>query len=271
MRKIRWILAPFAVSLIVFAVACSGGDGDDSKSSSDGSASGSGGSVSRELNLAQAATQLLELRSFRFNLSFSLDIDIEGLGDSGTPQDGDQFGAAFAAAFLALFSDISMEGAYVAPDSFDMQMSIAGEEVRYVQIGNEAWVNDGSGWIETEPDGGDLSFLGNPTTFATDILPDVVLQNAEISDDKVGGMAATRYHFDKASLGAVAAEMGEDTADFAEIDEMELDIWMIEGNVPVKFVVKVSGTDADGLNMGLEASFEITDINDDISVERPIP
>ena len=164
-----------------------------------------------------------------------------------------------------------MEGAYVAPDSFDMQMSIAGEEVRYVQIGNEAWVNDGSGWIETEPDGGDLSFLGNPTTFATDILPDVVLQNAEISDDKVGGMAATRYHFDKASLEAVAAEMGEDTADFAEIDEMELDIWMIEGNVPVKFVVKVSGTDADGLNMGLEASFEITDINDDISVERPIP
>ena len=83
MRKIRWILAPFAVSLIVFAVACSGGDGDDSKSSSDGSASGSGDSVSRELNLAQAATQLLELRSFRFNLSFSLDIDIEGLGDSG--------------------------------------------------------------------------------------------------------------------------------------------------------------------------------------------
>ena len=272
MTKVRWILAPFAASLIVFAVACSGGDGDNnSQSNSDGAVSGSGGAVSRELNLAQAATQLLELRSFRFSLSFNLDIDIGGLGASGTPEDGDQFGAALAEAFLALFSNVSMEGAYVAPDSFDAQISIAGEEAHYVQIGDEAWVDDGSGWMESEPDGGDLSFLGNPATFATDFLPDAVLQNAEISDDEVGGMAATRYHFDKASLESVAADLGEDTTDFAEIDEMELDIWIIEGSIPVKFEIKVSGTDEEGLDMGLEASFEITDINGDISIDRPIP
>ncbi len=116
-----------------------------------------------------------------------------------------------------------------------------------------------------------MSFLGNPTTFATDFLPDAVLQNAQISEDEVGGRPATRYHFDKASLEAVAADLGEDTADFAEIDEMELDVWLIEGNIPVKFQIKVSGTDQDGLDMGLEASFEITDINADIDIERPIP
>ena len=136
MRKLGRILTPLAAGLLLLAVACSGDDGDDkSQSDSAGSASGSGGSVSRELNLSQAATQLLELRSFRFDLSFNLEIDLEGLGDAATPQDGDAFGAALAAAFLALFSDISMQGAYVAPDSFDMQLSIAGEDVHFVQIG----------------------------------------------------------------------------------------------------------------------------------------
>jgi hypothetical protein len=65
--------------------------------------------------------------------------------------------------------------------------------------------------------------------------------------------------------------MGEDTTDFGEIDELELDVWLIEGNIPVKFEVKASGTDADGLDMALEMSFEITDINADIEIERPIP
>lgn len=272
MRKLRWILAPFAAGLLALTVACGGDDDGGNNAPNDGAAASGGGSaVSEELNLAQAATQLAELRSFRFDLSFNLDIDFDALGDLEGEGEDDEFGAAFAAAFLALFSDISMQGAYVAPDSFDMQMSLAGENVHYVQIGNEAWVDEGSGWTETTPDGSDLSFLGDPTTFATDFLPDAVLQNAEISDDDVNGVPAKRYHFNKASLEAVAADLGEDTADFAEIDEMELDVWLIEGNLPVKFEVNVSGTDQDGLNMGLEASFEISDINGDVEIERPIP
>lgn len=272
MRKLRWVLAPFVAGLLVLTAACGGDDDNDDQSNDGASASGGGGVVSQELNLAQAATQLMELRSFRFNLSFKLDFDLEGLEDLETSgEDEDEFGAAFAAAFLALFSDISMQGAYVAPDSFDMQMGIAGEDVHYIQIGAEAWVDDGTGWVVTEPDGGELTPFGDPTEFALDILPDAVLQNADISNEEVGGVPATKYHFDKASLEAVAAEMGEDTTDFGEIDELELDVWLIEGNIPVKFEVKASGTDADGLDMALEMSFEITDINADIEIERPIP
>ncbi len=270
MRKLRWILAPLAVGLLALTVACGGND-NKSKSNDGGTASGSGAAVSQELNLAQAATQLMDLRSFRFNLSFKLDLDLESLGASDTTAEDDEFGAAFAAAFLALFSDISMQGTYVAPDSFDMQLSLAGEDVHYVQIGNEAWVDDGSGWTETAPDGSDLSFLGDPTSFATDFLPDAVLQNAKITDDAVGGVPAKRYHFDKASLEAVAADLGQETADFAEIDEMTLDVWLIEGDIPVKFEISVSGKDANGSQMGLEAKFELTDINADINIDRPIP
>jgi hypothetical protein len=272
MTKLRWILAPLAAGLLALTMAC-GGDDDNSQGNDGGSASGGGGAVSQELNLAQAATQLAELRSFRFDLSFNLEFDLGDLEDIDLedPDSEDAFGAAFAAAFLALFSDIKMEGAYVAPDSFDMQMSIAGENVHYIQIGAEAWVDDGTGWVVTEPDGGELSFLGDPTSFATDMLPDAVLQNADISEEDVNGVPALKYHFDKESLQAVATELGEDVTDFEEIDEMELDVWIIDGNIPVKFEIKVSGTDADGLGLGLEARFEIKDINADISIDRPIP
>jgi hypothetical protein len=273
MKNLRWILAPLAAGLLALTVACGGDDDGNAASQANdgGSASGGGSAVSQELNLAQAATQLMELRSFRFNLSFNLDID--GLEDLGSLDQGDddEFGAALAQAFLALFSDINMSGSYVAPDSYDMQMSIAGEDVRYVQIGDEAWVDEGSGWTATTPGGGDLSFFGDPTSFGTDMLPDAVLENAEISEEEVNGMDAVRYHFDKDSLAAVAEGLGEDTADFAQVDEMQLDVWIIEGNIPVKFEISAKGTDPDGLGMGLEAKFEITDINGNFTIDRPVP
>lgn len=268
MKKLRWILAPFAAGLLALVVACGGDDGNGGNTNDGGSASGGGSSVSQELNLSEAALQLQELRSFRFKIAFKLDFDLGDLADSTDPED--EFGAAFAEAFLALFSDISMEGAYVAPDSFDMTMGIAGEEAHLIQIGDEAWVDDGSGWVATDPSEGDLTPFGDPTDFAIDFLPNEVLSNAKTSSEKVGGVETTHYHFDKASLEAVAQEMGEDTADFAEIDEMTLDVWMAEGNIPVKFNVDVTGKDADGGNLGLQMEFELTDINADINIERPI-
>jgi len=96
MRKLRWILAPFAVGLLTLVVAC-GGDkaSQDNSSSTNGSySSGSGSSASQELNLADAATQLMDLRSFRFNIAFSLDFDLGDMGQSTDPED--EFGAAFA-------------------------------------------------------------------------------------------------------------------------------------------------------------------------------
>ena len=270
MRKLGWITAPLMAGLLALTVAC-GGDDDDTPSAigSGGSASGGGAAVSQELNLAEAANQLLELSSFRFNLAFSLDFDLGDLAESG--DEDDEFGAEFAAAFLSLFSDITMEGAYVAPDSIDMKMGIAGEEVHYIQIGDEAWVNDGTGWTPTAPDAAELSPFGDPMSFTTEMLPDAVLQNAEISEEEIDGRTAVRYHFNKDSLEAVAAELGEDTAEFGEIDEMELDVWIIENSIPVKFEISASGADPEIGDIAFEASFSITDINEDIEIERPIP
>ena len=272
MRKLRWIFAPFALGLLALVVACGGAKSNrDNSSSTNGSySSGSGSSVSQELNLADAATQLMELRSFRFNLKFSLDLgDMSGLTDSTDPED--EFGAGLAQAFLALFSNVSVDGAYVAPDSYDVKMSLAGEDVHMIQIGDEAWVNDGSGWVATDPGTTELTPFGNPSDLATDLIPNEVLQNAEISSEKVNGLDTTHYHFDKDSLQAVAQDLGQETSDFGDVDSMTLDVWLAEGNIPVKLAVDVSGKDTNGGKMALKASFDITDINGDVTIDRPIP
>jgi len=125
--------------------------------------------------------------------------------------------------------------------------------------------------VANDPGTSELTPFGNPTDFAMDFLPDEVLQNAEISSEKVDGLQTTKYHFDKDSLQAVAQQMGEDTTDFADIEEMTLDVWLAEGNIPVKFAMNVSGTDANGSAVGMKMAFEISDINKDIQIERPIP
>lgn len=272
MKNLRWLIMPFAAGILALAVACGGNDGDEANSANNsnggGSASGGGDAVSQELNLSNAAAQLLELRSFRFDMALQMDFDLSGLEESG--EAGDEFGEAFAGAFLALLSNVKMSGAYVAPDSFDMTMSLVGEEARLIQIGDEAWVNDGSGWVEADSSMGSLTPLGDPTDFATDFLPTEVLSNAKTSSEKVGGLDTTRYSFDKDALQSLAQEFGGETADFDQVEEMSLDVWIAEGNLPVKFAVKVTGRDPQGGDISIDMSFEITDINEDIEIERPI-
>jgi len=268
MIQFRWLLAPVAAGLLGLIVAC-GGDKDSGPNSvkGDGS-SGRGGSVSTELDLSNAANRLMELRSFRFEVALKMDFDTSALkpGDSD-----DEFGAAFANAFLALFKDIKMEGAYVAADSFEMKMALAGEDVHMIQIGDRAWINEGSGWKATDADSSDLSFLGDPSELALDLLPNEVLNNAKTKSEKVNGVETTRYSFDKKAIEAMASDLGEETAGLEKIDSAKLDVWMTEDNIPVKIAMEIKGQAEDGSKMGINLEFNVTDLNSDkIKIEAPI-
>jgi hypothetical protein len=266
MIKSRWLLAPLAAGLLGLIVAC-GGDKDSRSSNKSGSSSGSGGGVSTELDLSNAASTLLELRSFRFDVSLKMDIDTKGLA----ADDDDEFGAGLAAAFLALFSNIKMEGAYVAPDSFDLKMEFAGEEAHMIQVGNKAWINEGSGWKATNAGSGDLSILGNPSELAFDMLPQEILRNAKTKSEKVNGVETTRYSFDKASLEAIASDLGVVGAGLDQIDEAKLDVWMTKDDIPVKIAMNFKGKAEDGTKMALAMELNITDLNSDkIKIEAPI-
>ena len=260
MTKLRWLLTPVLVAIIGLAAAC-GGDDEDGGSTSN---AGGGGAVTTELDLSQAATQLMDLRSFRFDVSLKMDFDLPASDEE------DELSAGLANAFLALLSDIEMHGAYVAPDSFDMTMRIAGEEVRMVQIGNRAWINEGSGWQESD-DIGSFGALGDPADLAFDVLPQEVLRNAKTKSEKVNGVEATRYSFDKAALQALAAEVGEDTAGLEEIDSAQLDVWLTKDNIPVKMSMDVRGTAEDGSDIAVNLQFDVSDLNSNqIKIEAPI-
>jgi hypothetical protein len=267
MIQFRWLLAPVAAGLLGLIVAC-GGDKDSGPNSvkGDGS-SGRGSNVSTELNLSNAANRLMELRSFRFDVALKMDFDADALGSD----DEDDFGADFANAFLAMFKDIKMEGAYVAPDSFDLKMGLAGEEVHMIQVGDRAWINEGSGWKASGADSSDLSFLGNPSSLALDLLPNEVLNNAKTKSEKVNGVDTTRYSFDKKALEAIAGDLGEETAGLEKIDSAKLDVWMTDENIPVKIAMEIKGKAEDGSDLAINLEFNVTDLNSDkIEIKAPI-
>ncbi|HWC31123.1 MAG TPA: hypothetical protein VG845_13670 [Dehalococcoidia bacterium] len=261
MTKLRWFLTPLAAVLIGLSVIACGGDKDSDSAGS----SGSGSSVSSELDLSNAANELMELRSFRFDMALKLDFDLGSMSE-----EDDEFGAEFAAAFLALLSDVRMEGAYVAPDTFDIKMKLAGEEVHMIQIGDRAWINEGSGWTETDPETG-LGFLGDPSELAFEMLPQEILRNAKTSKDKVNGQDTTHYSFDKQALEAIVSDLGEDMAELAKLESAKLDAWVTEDNIPVKVALDVKGQDEDGAKMAISMDFNVTDLNSDkIKIEAPI-
>ena len=276
MTRLRWLLTPISTVLLVFAVAC-GGASDDESGNTDatgsGVASGSSASPPRAqtggqtaangtLNVANVASSLEAIESFRFDLRLEMDFD----GDGGSGGD-----AEAAAMLMALLGNIEAEGAYLAPDSYEMSMSFFGMEVQIVQIGDEVWTNDGSGWVA----GAGLSMpfdMSSPADLAFEFIPLAELAGAETSSENVNGVETTRYSFDKESLAALAEAAGESTGieDLSEVDTMTLDVWLTSDGVPVKLQMAVQG-ESDGAHVSVKMELNVTDLNDSsITIERPI-
>jgi hypothetical protein len=183
------LLVPAIALLAASAIACGG---DDAKAGGNAE-SGSRGTSTRELNLPDAVLELEDLRSFRMDLSFKLDLG-ELLASLGEEE------SAFASMFISMLSNVEIEAAYVAPDSYSAEAKLSGRQVKYVQIGRQAWINEGSGWKETEVEdlAGELG--SNPTELLKDFLPQEVLEAAETKQETVNGVKATHYSFDRNSL-----------------------------------------------------------------------
>jgi hypothetical protein len=264
MKKPRWLLIPALAALAAVVVA---GGGDDS-GPGDSVPSGSGGASTRELNLPSAVLELEDLRSFRMDLSFKLDLG-EILSSLGVEA------SAFASMFLNKLSNVKVEAAYVAPDSFSAETNFSGEQVKYVQIGRRAWVNDGSGWKEAEAEDF-LDRLGSsPTELLKGFLPQEVLKAAETKQETVNGVEATRYSFDRESLEELADDYGEDfgfdISTLADIEELSLDVWVSEGGIPVKASMVFEGQDPEGNDVSMELELNITDINSDsVKITKPV-
>jgi hypothetical protein len=258
MNMPRWLIAPFAASLVFLAVACGGDDKDND--SANASTGGGGSAVSRELNLANAAQALQDVKSFRFDMSLKMDFDAPSGGS-----DEDEFGAAL----LALFGNISAKGAFAGPDSFEAEASLLGQKMKVVQIGDQAWVNDGSGWEVTDAEDMSMFTMTSPADLF-EMVPAEVLKNATIKSEKVNGQETTRYSFNKDQLVQLAKDLGEEMVDIDEIERMNLDVWLTKDYIPVKMVMDMKG-EAEGTKAEIKMEFNVTDLNDpNIKIQKPI-
>jgi hypothetical protein len=283
MTKLRWISVSLLAAVLVLSVACSGGDDDDNSGASgaantpvataSGSSSGSTGSAaatavqgSSGATGGSGAIGLQNVQSGRFNMTLKMDFDTP---DGATGSDDDS-----AAMLAALLGNIQVEGSYVAPDRVQTKSTLFGQTLETIQIGNETWINDGSGWEAadaSEGAGSPIPFdLSSPESLF-DIIPQDQLDKADKSEESVNGFDTTKYHFDKDALAELAQSTGASPMeDLSEVDNLDLDVWVTKDGVPVKMAMNVAG-ESDGSKVNITLNFDITDLNDSsIKIDKPI-
>jgi hypothetical protein len=144
-----------------------------------------------------------------------------------------------------------------------------GKDTHYVQVGDEAWINDGSGWQpERTVDASTLS-QGTLPGLPFDLQNDV-LSGAKTKTETVNGVETTRYSFDKAALTDVATKLGKQTAGMDKVSAATLDVWLTDDGLPVKLVAHVAG-DSKLSKTTIDLSYDVTDLNSDIKIEKPVP
>ena len=264
--KSRFIALMLAGISVAVLVACGG----DKNSSDAGSSASRTSSNASSLNVGQVTSNLAELKSFRFDAHLKLDLgdfDLSSLGE-----DEDEFGAAFGALFMGLLNDVSIEGAVVAPDQAQFKVNLGGQVVEFIQIGQKAWIKQGSTWLETSASNELTMGLGSsPMDLASQFLPQQVLSGAKTSKERVNGVDTTHYAFDKAALEEVARSLGESTTGAEDLTKANLDIWLTEQNVPAKLAVDVQGKDESGQQMGIQLTLNVKDINSSsITIKPPV-
>jgi hypothetical protein len=138
-----------------------------------------------------------------------------------------------------------------------------------VQIGNQAWVNDGSGWEVSDAEDLSMFSMTSPADLF-EMVPAEVLKNATIKSEKVNGQETTRYSFNKDQLMQLAKDMGEDMVEIDKIEKMNLDVWVTKDGIPVKMLMDMKG-EAEGTKAEIKLEFNVTDLNDSsIKIQKPI-
>ena len=202
-------------------------------------------------DISGAAAALANLTSYRFAISISGDIGVQGM----------PAGAA-----------LKMDGTVVLKPDKAVQFSITGlsgdTAITYILIGSKAWVDLGSGtYIQVPADTANAEQLFETfqpqNLFGAD-YSSLFGSVATVGDEEKNGILATHYHLDKDSPGgaALVAQFGADGV---------FDAWIAkDGGYLVGVHVKGTQQKA-GKAVPFEVSFEISHIDDpaNVVVEPP--
>lgn len=181
-----------------------------------------------------------------------------------------------SALFSTLLQDVRFSGAYIAPDRTQMKLDLggkdsplAGQAFEFIQIGPTSYLKLGNtGWQQQETSGSNPVEELNPLALCKQ-LHDALPAAAQSRKEKVNGIDAVRYDYDRKSLEKLPGLLdGMNSSDLPE--NVNLSLWVAEKErFPVKMTLAASGQQSGGpLSMDLE--FNVSDLNSSgIKIEAP--
>ena len=247
--------AAFAVSLLILATAaltaCGGGGG-------------AGGQA------AASCDSISEIQSYRYTINLKLDSPAFQPGASTATPAAPL--SAFADALEALFSDLKLEGAFLAPDKTQAVLRFKDEELELREVGARSWIRVGSNWEEQDPAADEDTIL-TPDVVCRDIVHEIApsLANSESERETINGIETDHYRLDKADIKRLPELLGAGPE--TELpDRFQVDVWLArEGRFPVRLDIGAEDTDEQGNPIGLSLYMEFRDLNDPgISIEPPV-
>ena len=258
MRSLFWTTVPALAALIFWA--CTGG-GSGTNGPANGGATSTGSRVQASCDAIQ------NIDSYRYSISLKLEAKAFEQPAEASPNPLSEF----AEALTSLFSDMQLEGAFVAPDRSQALLRFQGEELELRTIGDQSWVRVGAIWQE-QASSPDDDVLLTPASVCTDLVEDLApsLAAASGEEDVVNGIETIHYQLDETDLKGLPALLGR-SGEEGLPSEFGVDVWLERNDGwPVRLEIVASDTDEEGQPISLELFMEFSDIDDpDIEIEPP--
>ncbi len=252
MRAITWISALLLCAFLL--AACGGGD-----ERSNGAANGGG--------VAASCGAIADIQSYRYTVTLKLQspapVTTAPAAGSATP------GAplsAFADALTKLFSDFTLEGAYIAPDRTQAILRFQDEDLELRAVGDKSWLRVGATWQEEkQTEEGVLT----PALVCNDIVTEIAssLNSSQAKPETVNGIQTEHYRLDQTTLKQLPQALGAQLP-----DKYAVDLWLArDGRWPAQVHIESSDVNEKGQPIGFLLDMNIRDVNDQgIRIEPPV-
>ncbi len=154
-------------------------------------------------------------------------------------------------------------------------LSADGDSMEIIQIGNQQWMQMGGEWMQTQISDEDVSSFEENLPFSPDDVQADMLEEAEyLGKETINGIRTRHYLLDKQLLEMMEATGGMAPGEVGEVESAKMELWIADqGDLPA-FAVRME-SEVEGLEMGDEKvakyfmSWDVTDINADITIEPP--
>lgn len=227
----------------------------------------SGGTATpRPLTVEASCDAVQDIESYRYVFDIKRDLPDTEPPDDATPEPLSEFAEALA----NLFSDMDMEGTFVAPDRHEILVRAGGEEMELRTIGDKSWIRVGAIWQEQEPPGeGALFTLGSLCEeLVKDLAPSLAAAAGE--GEAVNGIETVHYRLDEADLKELPQLLGR-SGEEGLPREFGVDVWLERSDGwPVRLEVMASDVGEKEEPLSEEWFIEFSDIDDpSIEIEPP--